>query len=162
MSKSNARNLAPSSERPRLTAVKWDVPSREPDTSAVDDSWSEDAAPRHSFIALKGNAPPQLAHDVWESAHALLVLVEIPGVESHQVSLSMGSQALYLEVDVPKTDEPRVGVLPGHYEVRVDAPAGAGPDAIDASLSNGLLRIRIAKDGASSRRVAIVCDDDSE
>jgi len=160
MSKSNARHAIPSRGRPRLTAVEWSVPSTEPDTSSVDDSWGD--GPRHSFIALKAAAEPLLAYDVWESPHALLVLVDLPGVEAEQVSLSMGSQALYLEVNVPPSHEVRSGVAPGHYEVRVDAPAGAGPDAIDASLKNGLLRIRISKDGTGARRVAIVCDDPSE
>lgn len=160
MSKSNARHAIPSRGRARLAAVEWSVPSTEPDTSSVDDSWGE--GPRHSFIAVKATAVPELAYDVWESQHAVLVLVDLPGVESEQVSLSLGSQALYLEVNVPPADEVRSGVAPGHYEVRVDAPAGAGPDAIDASLKNGLLRVRISKDGSGSRRVSIVCDDPVE
>lgn len=160
MKHSIARPLGSSSGRLRL-AVSRSLPSLPPDTSSLDDSWGEDV-PRHSFIALKGASVAQLAFDVWENAHAVLVLVDLPGVESEYVSLSMGSQALYLEVNVPFGDEAHPGIAPGHYEVRVDVPAGAGPDAIDASLKHGLLRIRVSKDGLGARRVAIVCDDETE
>lgn len=159
MSNPTARSVASSPPRPRLAAVKWSVPSTLPDTSQVDDWWCEER-PRHSFIAFKG-APEveQVAYDVWESSHALLVLVDLPGVEAEHLSLSLGSQALFLEVFVPADDESRHGVPAGHYEVRLDAPAGSGPDAIDASLSNGVLRIRVAKESAGTRRVAIVKND---
>ena len=174
MSNQTARDHDSRPSRPRLAAVKWSVPSSLPDTSEVDGSWAEDA-PRHSFIALKGENPfnptldsefvpavAPLAYDVWESSHAIVVLVDLPGVEAEQVALSLGSQALHLDVALPVLEEARQGVAAGHYEVRLEGPLGSGPDAIDASLSNGLLRIRIVKDSAGARRVAIVtdCEDD--
>ena len=175
MSNQIARDHESRPGRPRLAAVKWSVPSSLPDTSEVDGSWSEDA-PRHSFIALKGNpfnptresesfsaaAPAPLAYDVWESSRALVVLVDLPGVEAEQVALSLGSQALHLDVALQVGDDTRQGVPTGHYEVRLEAPLGSGPDAIDASLSNGVLRIRIAKEGAGARRVAIVTNSEHD
>jgi HSP20 family molecular chaperone IbpA len=170
MNNQTARPLDSTLDRPRLAAVKWSVPSREPDTSEVDESWFEDA-PRHSFISYKGAqafspapagettrsaARAALAYDVWESPHAIVVLVDLPGVEAEQVALSLGSQALHFDVSLPTVDDSRPGVAMGHYEVRLEGPLGSGPDAIDASLCNGLLRIRIAKDNAGARRVAIV------
>jgi HSP20 family molecular chaperone IbpA len=176
MSNQTARDHDSRPSRPRLAAVKWAVPSSLPDTSEVDGSWAEDA-PRHSFIALKGENPfnpsleseavpaaasAPLAYDVWESPHAIVVLVDLPGVEADQVALSLGSQALHLDVTLPMFEEARQGVAAGHYEVRLEGPLVSGPDAIDASLSNGLLRIRIVKDSAGARRVAIVTDSEDD
>jgi HSP20 family molecular chaperone IbpA len=122
-------------------------------------------APRET---ARESSPPlaashQLAYDVCDSPHALVVLVDLPGVASEHVSLSLGSQALYLKVSVPTPapirDEPRAGVPAGEYEVRVEVPASAyltGPDTIDASLRNGLLRIRLSKSPGGARRIAIV------
>lgn len=176
MTNQPARSLDSSPDRPRLAAVRWSVPSSEPDTSEVDDSWFEDT-PRHSFISYKGVHPfgasptaepartaasASLAYDVWESPHAIVVLIDLPGVDADQVALSLGSQALHLDVSLPTQDDVRPGVAMGHYEVRIEAPLGSGPDAIDASLCNGLLRIRIAKDSAGARRVAIATSTDSD
>ena len=157
MSKLTARHDDWSSQRPRLAAVKWSAPSTGPDTSAVDDSWAE-AGSRHSYITYKGatEAPQPLAYDLWDSPRALLVFVDLPGVEAQYVSLNLGSQALYLRVMVPESVEPPPGLQPGQHELRLEAPFASGPDAIDASLSNGLLRIRVAKASDGSRRVAIV------
>jgi HSP20 family molecular chaperone IbpA len=99
---------------------------------------------------------------VWESPHAIVVLIDLPGVEADQVALSLGSQALHLDVALLSAHDARAGVAAGHYEVRLEAPLGSGPDAIDASLSNGLLRIRIAKENAGARRVAIATSPDPE
>lgn len=160
MPKLNARHLDSSPVRPRLAAVPWSVPSTEPDTTEVDESWFEES-PRHSVVLFKGapEAPLQVAYDVWDSPHALVVLVDLPGVEEQHVSLSLGSQALYLQISVPESEEPRLGLQPGTYDVRVEAPVASGPDAIDAALSHGLLRIRIKKEPAGARRVAIVSHD---
>ncbi len=176
MSKLTAHKLDPSLDRPRLAAVEWPVPSTEPDTSELDESWFEEAAPRHSFIALKGTferemgshspavAAPvvPLAYDIWESARALLVLVDLPGVCAEQVALSLGSQALHLDVTAADGDEAWRGVPSGHHEVPLEAQLAAGPETIDASLKNGLLRIRIAKEGAGTRRVAIVTNPEQD
>ena len=157
MSNHSARDLGSSPARPRLAAVEWAIPSTGPDTSAVDSSWFEDYGPRHSFIGFKGapEAAQPIAYDVWESPHALVVLVDLPGVEAQNLALSLGSQALYLEVSVPAGREASPGMATGRYELRVEAPLGSGPDAIDASLSNGLLRIRISKESTGARRVTI-------
>jgi HSP20 family molecular chaperone IbpA len=174
MSNPTARQRDSSPGRARLSAVKWPVPSTEPDTSAVDDSWLGEERPRHSFIAYKPDAArarearpsiapaPPLAYDVWDSPHALLVLVDLPGVEARHFSLSLGSQALYLEVSVPAGDEPRFGAPTGKHEVRLEVPAGAGPDSIDAALRHGVLRIRISKESSGLRRVPIFAGDDSD
>ncbi len=176
MSKLTARHLDAGLERPRLAAVDWSVPSAEPDTTELDESWFE-VAPRHSFIALKGTfghelgvrsseavtpSSVPLAYDLWESAHALIVLIDLPGVCAEHVALSLGSQALHLDVSAVAGHESWGCVASGHHEVPLEAQLAAGPESIDASLKNGLLRIRIAKEGAGTRRVAIVTNPEQD
>jgi HSP20 family molecular chaperone IbpA len=78
------------------------------------------------------------------------------------VSLTLGSQALFLKVSVPDSGEPRLGVAAGDYEMRVELPLGSGPDAIDAALSNGVLRVRVSKENSGARRVTIITGDSAE
>jgi len=172
----SARKSAPI--HAQLAEVRWRLPSIPPDTSGVDDAWVDDAAPRQSFVSLKSLPTPrpgrreadsvrpvpritpkaptcsELLYDVWEGPTAWLVLVDLPGVDEDRVSLSLGSHALYLEVEVP-AGEPRPGVASGHYSLSVDVPSGLAADAIDASLAHGLLRVRITTGGLRPRRVPI-------
>lgn len=172
----------------RLAEVKWRPPSCPPDTSGVDDDWSDVVAPRsprQSFIGLKtprslpvprravlpsppsvaparamtSLVPPapstnELAYDVWHGPTAILVLVDLPGVDAEHVSLTLGSHALYLELHVP-SEVQRPGIATGRYSLTVELPSGLAADAIDASLAQGLLRVRITTGGVGPRRVAI-------
>lgn len=171
--------------RERLPEVQWRLPSTPPDTSDLDADWSDVVPPRTSLIMLKpvrpaphlpeppslrrgSSAPPralsslppalamttELLHDVWDGPTAMLVMVELPGVEPEQLSLRLGSHALYLDVEVP-IGLNRPGLAPGHHELCVELPIGLAGDALDAALSNGLLRVRISKAQAGPRRLQI-------
>lgn len=96
----------------------------------------------------------ELLHDVWDGPTAMLVMVELPGVEPEHLSLRLGSHALYLDVDVP-IGVSRPGLAPGHHELCVELPIGLAGDALDAALYHGLLRVRISKAQAGPRRVPI-------
>lgn len=174
-----------SAVRPQLASVRWRLPSSPPDTSALDADWSDEHAPRQSFIALKDarakvlprlpeppplrtlsrpGAPPSLppsavlaaeiVHDVWDGPRAMLVLVDLPGVAPEELSLTLGSHALFLEVTVPAVAQ-RPGIAAGHHQLSVELPEGLHAEALDASLSNGVLRVRISKAEAGPRRVPI-------
>lgn len=151
--------------RPLLAAVTWSPPSTPPDTSDLDAEWSEEAPPRYSFIAMKAVRPKplpmpsavlaaEIAYDVWDSPRAMLVLVELPGVDPEHVSLTLGSHALHLEVNVPSAPT-HPGIASGHHEVTVELPDGLGPDALDASFRDGVLRIRISKAEANVRHINV-------
>jgi HSP20 family molecular chaperone IbpA len=174
-----------SSVRPQLAAVKWLQSSSPPDTSDLDDDWSEETPPRHSFIALKAPRakalplPPGLArssaptvrpslapssvlaaeitYDVWDSPRAMLVVMDLPGVDAEQVKLSLGSHALYVELTVPQVAE-HPGIASGHHELSIQLPDGISPDALDASFRRGVLRIRISKAEAGTRHVVIATE----
>lgn len=124
--------------------------------------------PEPPRLRPRGSAPPrapssappvmamtdELLHDVWDGPTAMLVLIELPGVEPEQLLLRLGSHALYLDVEVP-IGISRPGLAPGHHELCVELPIGLAGDALDASLANGLLRVRISKAQAGPRRVPI-------
>jgi HSP20 family molecular chaperone IbpA len=171
METSSARSAAKVAARPRLVTSP-SLTSLEQDTSALDESWvyeEQQQAPRDSYIALKPRQPlagppePQpatpLAHDVWESGHALLVLVELPGVCPDHVGLSLGSHSLFLTVTQPP-DVEHFGIAPGSYELVIEAPDGLGPDAIDASMSHGVLRVRVSKAQAGERHLPIASSEE--
>lgn len=177
----SARKSAP--VHPQLAEVRWRLPSTPPDTSGVDGDWSDEAPPRHSFIALKSARqaslpvprpalrpaapvravrsalPPaplstELAYDVWEGPTAMLVLVDLPGVDADELSLTLGSHTLYLEVQAP-SDAQRPGIASERHSLCVELPSGLAAEAIDASLAQGVLRVRITTGGVGPRRVAI-------
>jgi len=177
----SARKSSP--VRPQLAAVKWRMPSSPPDTSALDDDWSAGPPPRHSFIALKAPRakalplPPrmaeprakpslapsavlaaEIAYDVWDSARAMLLLIELPGVDPEQAKLSLGGHAIHLELTVPQSAR-HAGIAPGHHELTVQLPDGISPDALDASFSHGVLRVRVSKAQAGPRHVRIAATD---
>ena len=156
--------------RPQLAAVKWSPPSSPPDTSELDAEWSEEASPRYSFIAMKEvRAKPlplssavsaaEVAYDVWDNPRAMLVLVDLPGVDPEHVSLTLGSHALYLSLNVPSTAA-HPGIAGGHHEVTVELPDGIGPEALDASFRDGVLRIRISKAEANIRHINVAALDE--
>lgn len=182
----SARKSSPVHDQ--LAEVKWKVPSVPPDTSSVDDAWSQEPRPRRSYIALRQSPgeslpaprpallplPPsvraavsarpvlpvttELAYDLWQGPTAWLVLVDLPGVDAEQVSLSLGSRALYLEVNVPG-DAPRAGVASGRHSLCIELPTGSWSDELDASLGQGVLRVRIPVGSLGPRQVSIRSSD---
>jgi HSP20 family molecular chaperone IbpA len=105
---------------------------------------------------LSPNAPlaAEVVYDVWDSPHALLVLVDLPGVDADELSLTLGSHALYLDLKIPSTAQ-RPGIPCGHHQLTLEMPGGLAADALDASLAHGVLRVRISKSQAGPRSVPI-------
>ena len=110
--------------------------------------------------SLRASLPPsavlaaEIVYDVWDGPRAMLILVDLPGVAPEEVSLTLGSHALFLEVTVPAIAQ-RPGIASGHHQLSVELPEGLDAEALDASLSNGVLRVRISKTEAGPRRVPI-------
>lgn len=117
-------------------------------------------ARRHTAPSLRPTfAPPvplatEIAYDVWDSPRAMLVLIDLPGVDSEELSLTLGSHALFLDLHIP-TGAQRPGIAAGHHQLSVELPDGLAAEALDASLSNGVLRVRISKAQTGPRRVPI-------
>jgi len=110
--------------------------------------------------SLRASLPPsavlaaEIMYDVWDGPRAMLILVDLPGVAPEELSLTLGSHALFLEVTVPAIAQ-RPGIASGHHQLSVELPEGLDAEALDASLSNGVLRVRISKTEAGPRRVPI-------
>ena len=110
--------------------------------------------------SLRPSLPPsavlaaEIVYDVWDAPRAMLVLVDLPGVAPDELSLTLGSHALFLQLTVP-TGAQRPGIASGHHELSVELPEGLAAEALDASLSNGVLRVRISKAEVGPRRVSI-------
>lgn len=173
---------AEESDRPTWTPPPR-VVTRQVDTSDVDATWPGET-PRHSFIVQRRDlqagppeaksaapaiddsgiikveqesAPPAYAPpmDAYEDERALLVFIDMPGVTSESLTIELSNVALYVRATVPDDPKRLSPLTPGRREVVIDVPRGIEAEAVDASLRNGLLRIRVDKSGVTTRHVEI-------
>jgi HSP20 family protein len=95
--------------------------------------------------------------DVYETPEATLLLVDVPGVETDKIDLSITGKLLTLrgvrEAEelpgaAPSVRERKVG--PFHRVVEI--PSSVDVDAIQASAKNGVLTIRLPKRTAGKSR----------
>lgn len=100
------------------------------------------------------------AADVEETAEAYLVELELPGLKREDVSVEFGGGELAVTGEVKERE--RVGFLRsrtrpvGRFDYRVSLPAEVKDDQVTASLSEGVLRVRVPKtDRARQRRIPI-------
>jgi HSP20 family molecular chaperone IbpA len=166
--------VEPESDRPTLIPGA-PLSLRLQDTSELDRGWPEEAVPRHSLIAERGiygrsqsgTFPTQAAagvstahaieYDVYEDARVLLVLLDVPGVDPAELSIHLSSVALHVSASTPEDPKRQSPVPAGKHEVVIEIPRGIEPDSVDASLRNGLLRLRITKPASAVHHVDIVC-----
>ena len=100
------------------------------------------------------------AADVEETAEAYLVELELPGVKRKDVSVEFGGGELAVTGEVKERE--RVGLLRtrtrpvGRFDYRVILPADVEEDQVAASLSEGVLTVRVPKSERSRpRRIPI-------
>jgi HSP20 family protein len=100
------------------------------------------------------------AADVEETTEAYLVELELPGVERKDVSVEFGGGELAITGEVKERQ--RVGWLRtrtrpvGRFDYRVILPADVEEDQVTASLSDGVLTVRVPKSQRSRpRRIPI-------
>jgi HSP20 family protein len=99
------------------------------------------------------------AADVEETAEAYLVELELPGVEQEDISVELSGE---LAVSGEVKERERVGFLRtktrrvGRFDYRLSLPADIEEDQVSASLSNGVLTVRVPKAAkARPRKIAI-------
>ena len=114
--------------------------------------------------ALSGDAAPWVpAVDIEETDNAWIVEAELPGVDKNDVDIEMNDNELVVRGEIKERE--REGVLRrrtrrvGEFEFRVTMPSQANPDAIDAKLDHGVLRIRVPKAEESQPRRIEISDD---
>lgn len=116
------------------------------------------AGPGAAFGDRAGGWRP--AADVEETDEAYLVELELPGVTGEDVSVEFGGGELSVTGEVKQKE--RVGFLRtrnrpvGQFTYRVQLPAEVQDDQVSASLSDGVLTVRVPKtEKARRRRIAI-------
>lgn len=100
------------------------------------------------------------ATDVEETAEAYVIELELPGVRREDVSVEFGGGELAVTGEVKERE--RVGFLRsrtrpvGRFDYRVSLPADVEEDQVTASLSDGVLTVRVPKsEKARPRRIPI-------
>ncbi|HZA16956.1 MAG TPA: Hsp20/alpha crystallin family protein [Pseudonocardiaceae bacterium] len=100
------------------------------------------------------------AADVEETADAYVVELELPGIKREDVSVEFGGGELTVAGEAKERE--RVGFLRtrtrlvGRFDYRVSLPADVEEDRVSASLSDGVLTVRVPKNEKSRpRRIPI-------
>ncbi|MBM4357226.1 MAG: Hsp20/alpha crystallin family protein [Deltaproteobacteria bacterium] len=104
------------------------------------------------------NAPRNVhpSFDLLEGPRDLVVLFDLPGVKEESVSLRF--EAGQLVLDASQSTEPAEAswLRPARYRATLELPDSLDPGAIEASLDDGVLEVRIAKAArAQPRTIAI-------
>ena len=89
--------------------------------------------------------------DVYETAVAVVVLVELAGVDEEEIEVLLFEDALVIEGrrTIPTCEEGglyhAVGIRQGPFRLEVPLRAAIDPAGVDARYERGLLRIRLPK-----------------
>lgn len=106
--------------------------------------------------------PHRPAVNVWEDQEAVCVELEVPGVKSENLDLSVVGNELTIKVHYP---EEKIEGATYHRRERpvgdfarvLRLPTEVDPNKVEASLENGVLTIRLAKaEAARPRKIAVV------
>jgi HSP20 family protein len=114
-------------------------------TWVVGDVWQSD---RLRLLAQNRWRP---GVDVYETATALEVVVDLAGVEENQVDVELYEDALVVEGDrrlsVPKDTETYhvASIRQGPFLLELPLPVTVDPDRVEARLDRGLLRVTLPK-----------------
>jgi HSP20 family protein len=115
--------------------------------------------------AAEGLLPPmfrsQPAANVWEQGDALLVEMEVPGVTSDQVDVSVAGGELSVKINRPEVTE--AGVTYHRRERPTGAisrvlrlPMEVDADRVEAELHDGVLTLRLPKTApAAGKRIEV-------
>ena len=95
--------------------------------------------------------------DISETDDAYLVEVELPGVNKDQVNVDVNDHELVItgEIAEPQEGEGRRRRRvrrTGRFEFRTTLPADIDPQGVSASLSDGILTVRVPKSEAAKPR----------
>jgi HSP20 family protein len=89
------------------------------------------------------------AVDLAQTADAWIVEAQLPGVRPEDVNVELADAELVISRDIK--ERKRKGILrrkrrrTGRFKYRVTLPGRADPDAVDASLADGVLTARVPK-----------------
>jgi HSP20 family protein len=145
------------SASPTTLTERWD-PARELDElhnrvgQLMDSLWSG--------AAIGDGAVWSPLVDVEETDDAWVVEADLPGVKREDVNVEVRGNELIISGEIKERE--RKGILrrrtrrSGQFEYRVTLPGGADPGGIDASLDDGVLKVRVPKpEEARPRRIDV-------
>ena len=94
----------------------------------------------------------QPAANVWEQDDALLVEMEVPGVKSDQVDISVAGGELSVKINRPEVDQEGVTYHRrerpvGSFTRVLRLPVEVDADRVEAELHDGVLTITLAQGG---------------
>ena len=107
------------------------------------------------------NAPWVPLADVSETDDAYTVEVELPGVRRDQINVELSDRELVISGEIPEPEEEggqrrRRSRRTGRFEFRTMLPGEVSPDGVSATLSDGVLSVKIPKaEEAKPRRIEV-------
>ncbi|MGP7999047.1 MAG: Hsp20/alpha crystallin family protein [Streptosporangiaceae bacterium] len=107
------------------------------------------------------NAPWVPLADVSETDDAHTVEVELPGVRRDQINVELSDRELVISGEIPEPEEEsgqrgRRSRRTGRFEFRTMLPGEVSPDGVSATLSDGVLSVKIPKaEEAKPRRIEV-------
>lgn len=116
------------------------------------------AQPVGSWLGTAHDNPPV---NLWETDEAIHAELEIPGVKSDQIDISVAGNELSLHVERPETEQQ--GLTYHRRERAVGAftrvlrlPTDVDPGGVQAELNNGVLTITLPKaESAKPRKINV-------
>jgi HSP20 family protein len=94
--------------------------------------------------------------DIEETDDAWLIEAELPGVDRDDIHVEALDSDLVISGEI--TERERTGILRrktrrvGHFEFRVTLPGVVDADAVEATVHNGVLTVRVPKSEQARRR----------
>jgi HSP20 family protein len=106
------------------------------------------------------NAPWTPLADISETDDSYVIEVDLPGVTKDQLNVELNDRELVItgEIAEPKEEgkRRRRSRRTGRFEFRTSLPGDVNPEGVSASLSDGVLTVRVPKsEAAKPRRVEI-------
>jgi HSP20 family protein len=116
------------------------------------------AQPAGSWLGTGRDNPPV---NLWETDDAVQVELEIPGVNSDQIDISVAGGELSLHVERPEVEQENVTYHRrerpvGSFTRVLRLPADVDPGSVQADLNNGVLLITLPKaESAKPRKINV-------
>ena len=106
------------------------------------------------------NAPWTPLADISETDDSYMIEVDLPGISKDQLNVELHDRELAItgEIAEPKEEgkRRRRSRRTGRFEFRTSLPGDVNPEGVSASLSDGVLTVRVPKsEAAKPRRVEI-------
>jgi HSP20 family protein len=113
--------------------------------------------PQGTAQAAGGFAP---VADAWEDGDAVTIEMILPGMNPDQVEVTFEQDSLVVSGELPEREDDRTWILRerarGRFTRRFTLGVPIDPDRVEASFTNGVLSLRLAKrEEIKPRKIAV-------